>query len=163
MNVYEAFEIALASSHMILKALLEDMEDPELMIRPVEEANHPAWQIGHLICSEFEVMEAIRPGISPRLPAGFLEVYGKFNSRSDDPTQFHSKREFLELYDQQRNATLEILRSLSENELDAPGPEKMRSYAPTIGAAIMMHASHELMHAGQFTVLRRKLGKPVVF
>lgn len=35
--------------------------------------------------------------------------------------------------------------------------------APTVGALFMLTANHELMHSGQFSVVRRKLGKPVLF
>ena len=35
--------------------------------------------------------------------------------------------------------------------------------APTLGALLLLQSNHTLMHAGQFTVVRRKLGKPVLF
>ena len=36
-------------------------------------------------------------------------------------------------------------------------------FTPTLGALIILIANHTMMHAGQFTVVRRKLGKPVIF
>ena len=39
----------------------------------------------------------------------------------------------------------------------------MARLAPTLGALFFLMASHEMMHAGQFTVVRRQLGKPVLF
>ena len=36
-------------------------------------------------------------------------------------------------------------------------------WAPTIGALLLLTANHTLMHAGQFTVVRRALNKPVLF
>jgi len=39
----------------------------------------------------------------------------------------------------------------------------MAKIAPTLGALILLQSNHTLMHAGQFTVVRRKLGKPVLF
>ena len=50
-----------------------------------------------------------------------------------------------------------------EADFDKPGPESMREYAPTIGAVLMLLATHWLMHAGQFVPIRRKLGKPPIF
>ena len=35
--------------------------------------------------------------------------------------------------------------------------------APTVGSVFFLAANHEMMHAGQFSVARRKLGKPVLF
>ena len=39
----------------------------------------------------------------------------------------------------------------------------MAAYMPTYGAMFSLLAGHTMMHAGQFTVVRRKLGKPVLF
>ena len=39
----------------------------------------------------------------------------------------------------------------------------MAQMAPTLGALLLLNANHVMMHAGQFTVVRRKLGKPVLF
>ena len=39
----------------------------------------------------------------------------------------------------------------------------MAKFAPTVGAMLLLNANHTMMHAGQFTVVRRKLGKPVLF
>jgi hypothetical protein len=38
----------------------------------------------------------------------------------------------------------------------------MARIAPTVGALFLLGANHELMHAGQFVVVRRKLGKPIL-
>ena len=37
------------------------------------------------------------------------------------------------------------------------------AYAPTLGKLLLLAADHTLMHAAQFSVVRRKLGKPIVF
>jgi hypothetical protein len=39
----------------------------------------------------------------------------------------------------------------------------MAQFAPTLGALFILISNHVLMHTGQFTVVRRKLGKPVLF
>jgi hypothetical protein len=39
----------------------------------------------------------------------------------------------------------------------------MAPFAPTLGALFVLVANHALMHGGQFSVVRRKLGKPVLF
>ena len=61
-----------------------------------------------------------------------------------------------------RFATLNLLRELSDEDLAAAGPEFTRKYAPTVGSVFSSISGHELMHAGQIAVIRRKLGKPVV-
>ena len=51
------------------------------------------------------------------------------------------------------------LETLPEADLDKPTGWEM---APTVGALFVLIANHPMMHAGQFVVVRRKLGKPVV-
>ena len=52
------------------------------------------------------------------------------------------------------------LERLTSADLDRPSPEKFRQFWPTLGDLFAIEAGHWLMHAGQWAVLRRKLGKP---
>ena len=81
----------------------------------------------------------------------------------EDPRKFAKRDEYLSLMRKMHDAALAALASTPDADLDAPAPEKMRSYAPTIGAVFNTIGQHELMHGGQFVTVRRKLGKPVLF
>lgn len=163
MNTYEAIKLGLDGAHHVFTAYLSDLSDSDLLVRPVPGANHSAWQIGHVLCSEYKAMESLRPGASAKLPAGFAESHSKETANIDDAKKFQAKSLYLDLWNKQRRATLGILETFKESELDKPGPESMRSYAPTIGSVFVMCGNHQMMHAGQFVVVRRKLGKPVLF
>ena len=163
MDTKKAIRTALDTAHNILCGYLEDLSEEETGMRPVPEANHITWQLGHLIASENKAMEGIKPGISPKLPEGFAECYKSDNCGLDDPSKFHTKETLVGLMNGQREATVKILNELSDSDLDQPGPESMRSFAPTVGDALLMQSTHQLMHAGQVAVLRRKLNKPIVF
>jgi len=163
MKTHEAIRHQLDTAHMVLRGYLEDFEDKDILFRPAPEANHIAWQMGHMISSEHGMIEGIRAGIAPSLPDGFSENHSADTAKVDDPSKFLSKNEYLALGEAQRTATLSLLEQLSESDLDAPGPESMQSIAPTVGAVIMLQGIHELMHAGQFIVVRRALGKPIIF
>ena len=82
---------------------------------------------------------------------------------NDDSSAFDSKSDLLALYQQQRSGTLETLAGLSEEQLDTESHESIQSYAPTVGAAFIMQDTHWMMHAGQWAVLRRKLGREPLF
>ena len=99
----------------------------------------------------------------PALPEGFAEKYTKQTAESDRPSDFHTKEQLLEVYRSQRAATLKKLESLSNESFDTAAPEAMQSYAPNIGAVFSMQGSHWLMHAGQWAVLRRQLGRAPLF
>jgi hypothetical protein len=147
--------------HSVLKDYLADLSDADLMVRPVPGANHIAWQLGHLIVSEHGLTEA---GYAmPALPDGFAEAYTKETAGSDDPQQFHTKAVYLECLEQQRTGTLAALDAMPDSDLDKPAPESCREYAPTVGVMFNLIGIHEMMHAAQFAVVRRKLGKTPLF
>jgi len=107
------------------------------------------------------MIEAIKPGSCPPLPEGFDENHSRKDTMSDDPSRFLTKAEYLDLFKAQRAATKAVLDSLSDAELDAPAPERMRSRLPTVGAVLVLAGGHVLMHVGQFVATRRRLDKPV--
>ena len=72
MNARQALKESMDSPTMIAKAYLEDLSDADLLVRPVEGANHIAWQLGHLINSEHSMIELICPGSMPPLPEGCI-------------------------------------------------------------------------------------------
>ncbi|MBI1310529.1 DUF664 domain-containing protein [bacterium] len=163
MNSREAIKLSLDMGDMVGLMYLEDMTDEELMQRPDPACNHINWQIGHLISSEHQVIEGVAPGSMPALPEGFAERYTPETSKSDDASAFDSKETLLALHRQMRAATLAALEKQTDESLDAETPESMRGYAPNVGAAFNLHGNHWLMHAGQWAVLRRKLGRPPLF
>jgi len=146
----------------ITQDYVRDLSDADLLARSVPGANHIAWQLGHLAVSEHEMMTALGHKM-PALPAGLAESHSAEAAKSDDAAKFRKKDEYLGLLDKMRTATLAALQATPEADLDKPGPESMRSYAPTVGAVLTLIGTHELMHAGQFVPIRRKLGKPILF
>ncbi len=153
----------LRVSEMVTNMLLGDMADAELLVRPVPGANHYAWQLGHLIGSINQLADMIQPGALPDLPDGFTESYTKETAGNDDATAFLSKDAYLELLAEQRNGVRKLINELDEARMDEASPESMRELMPTVGDILHLISIHEIMHLGQLSVLRRKLGKPVMF
>ncbi len=148
-------------NEMIVNKYLGDLDDVDLLVRPVEGMNHIAWQLGHLISSERGMVEAIRPGTCPPLPDGFEANYDREDTTSDDPARFLSRDGYLALFRAQRAATKQVLDSLSDEEMDAPGPERFRTMFPTVGNFFVLIGTHVIMHVGQFVAVRRKRNKPI--
>jgi hypothetical protein len=142
---------------------LQDLSDEDLLIRPTTEANHMAWQLGHLITAEHNLINMVCPGLMPELPEGFAERYTKETSKLDDPSAFHTKQEYLDAMKQQRDGTLAALDKTSDEALENPTPEEVQEYAPTIGATFALQPMHWMMHSGQWAIVRRKLGKEPLF
>lgn len=160
----DAIKNALTSTQNILNMYLGDLSDADLLVRPVAGANHIAWQLGHLIGSEVMFVAKEFPGAdTPKLPDGWDKQHGKDTSAQDPPKGFSTKAQYLELFGKARQATLAVLAKSTDADLDKATSGPMAKWAPTTGALFLLIVNHTMMHAGQFTVVRRKLGKPVLF
>ena len=163
MDSKEVIKTALSTANMITTMYLGDLTDEELMHRPATGCNHIKWQLGHLITSEHKILSSIYPGSMPELPAGFAERYVNEQASVDDPAAFDSKAELMQQYEAQRAGTLALLDKISVSDLSKESPEAMKAYAPTYAAAFLLQDGHWLMHAGQWAVIRRQLGRPPLF
>jgi hypothetical protein len=160
MNGTQAIQQALRGSQSIFTQYLSDLSDADLLNRPVPQANHIAWQIGHLIDAESKLLAQVPGANSPALPAGFAEQHSKDKAAADKG--FLTKGEYLKLFGQQREHTLSVVSKLSEADLDRPSTGPLAKFAPKLGDLLILISNHTLMHGGQFAVLRRKLGKPIL-
>ncbi|WP_406700329.1 DinB family protein [Singulisphaera sp. Ch08] len=161
MNAKDVIRQTLGHSELILKNYINDLDDAELRLVPIDGMNCIAWQLGHLISSERGMVEGVKPGSCPPLPSGFAENHGKNKGQADNAANYLSKDEYIALIKAQREATIAVLESLSDTDLDAPGPENLRRMCPTVGSVMLLTGNHYLMHLGQFVAVRRKLNKPV--
>jgi hypothetical protein len=161
MDAKAAFKTTYDMGRMVTTTYLSDLNDADLFVRPVPGMNHIAWQLGHLIASEQSMIQGMGYSAA-ELPEGFAAAHSMETASSDDRSRFLTKPAYLDLADRVRKATIAALERTSDADLDKPAPERMRSYAPTVGAVFGLIGTHEFMHSGQFVAVRRKLGKPVV-
>ncbi len=160
MNAKDALKLSIGMGRMVCMSYLDDLTDDELLRRPCEGCNHINWQVGHLVASEHALIEKAVPGSMPPLPEGFEERYSRETASVDDPGAFCNKAELLAAFEAQRAGTLQALEQVAESDLDR---ETGIEYAPTVAALFEMQGSHWLMHAGQWAVVRRQLGRPPLF
>jgi hypothetical protein len=160
MNAREAIKVGIDTGEFVSLAYLQDLTDAEFLRRPHPGCNHINWQVGHLIAAENMMIEKVAPGSMPALPAGFAEKYTKETAGSDDAAKFATKDELIAIFKAQRAGTLAALAKETDANLDqATGVD----YAQTVAAMYSLQGSHWLMHAGQWAVLRRQLGRPPLF
>lgn len=164
MNGIDVLRSSLNSSRMMIELIVSDLSDADLLLRPVPQANHFAWQLGHLIAAERDiVLQQLPTATMPELPEGFGKKHSKEAATSDDPSAFCSREEYVTLLGKIREATLAELSKLNDSDLDRPTVGNLKQHFPTLGTIFGMLSSHILMHLGQASVVRRKLGKPVMF
>ena len=147
-----------------MEKYLADLSDADMLVRPVPNANHIAWQLGHLIASEATSFQTKFPGTTPHaLPAGFVEQHKKEMSTATTATGFLKKDEYVNLYKNVRAVTMAALDKMPDADLGKDPEMGWGDMVPTFASVFAMIANHDMMHAGQFTVVRRMLGKPVLF
>jgi hypothetical protein len=85
MKAQDAINATLGTSSVVLSRYLDDLSDADLMQRPGPGCNHIAWQLGHLIASENQLLESVAPGAGIKLPEGFAEKHSKETTGDDNP------------------------------------------------------------------------------
>ena len=163
MNGSQVIGTALASTQHMVNWYVSDLSDADLLVRPTAGANHIAWQLGHLIASETRLARQVPCVSYPGLPVGFEEQHAQGMATQESTQGFLGKQQYVDLFNQIREATNAGVAKLSDADLDRPTEGQMAQFAPTLAALLILVSNHTMMHAGQFSVIRRKLGKPVLF
>ncbi len=163
MQAKEALKLGLTSTQGLVTWYVSDLSDHDLTVRPVPSANNVAWQLGHLIEGEIHLGSALPGSHYPEIHASIKGKYDKASASGVPSGGYLTKDAYMELFSQARAATLANVDKLADADLDKPNTGGMAKFAPRYADLIVLMANHTLMHAGQFTVLRRALGKPVLF
>ena len=163
MSIAACVKQTLELPDFVVRSYLDGLSDADLLVRPGDGMNHIAWQLGHLVSSEHGHVETVFPGTMPKLPNGFLEQHSKATCASDDPSDFLCKADYCDLMTVQREGTIKVLDSLSDQQLQHAAPEAIGYLGPTVACVFTGQASHWMMHAGQWAVIRRKLGHSPLF
>jgi len=163
MNFKDSIRSLLRISDFLSQGYLTDITPEEMLIRPVPDANHIAWQIGHLIASERNLVEAAAPGSMPTLPEGFAERHRRDGTVTDNPADYLTKEAYIELAKQIRKATLEALDRFSDADFDKPVTARVPPFVKCAGDCFATIGPHWALHAGQWVVIRRKLGRARMF
>lgn len=162
MNFKDAIRSALRTADFMAQGYLADITPAEMLARPVDGANHIAWQLGHLITSERHLVEAAAPGSMPPLPEGFAERHRRDRKPTDNAADYLSKEEYLQLAQKVRASTLATLDLFSDADFANPVTARVPPFVKCAGDCFATIAPHWTLHAGQWVVLRRKLGRPVM-
>ena len=114
--------------------------------------------------SEKHLLAEVLPGVKyPDLPASITSLGSDKTGKAAPTGGYLTKAEYLDWFGKVRGATLTATKQLADADLDQPSAGPMAKFAPNLGAMLILVANHTLMHAGQFTVVRRALNKPILF
>lgn len=163
MNAKDALKIPLTSTQNLVGWYVGDLTDQDLTVRPVPNANNIAWQLGHLIEGEVALGADLPGATYPELPSSLKGQYDKKTAATGPAGGYLTKNQYVDWFNKVRAATIANVDRLSDADLDKPNTGGMAKFAPLYADLIVLLANHALMHAGQFTVVRRALNKPILF
>jgi hypothetical protein len=164
MSYKQAVARSTIRTYELIPLLIADLSDADLLVRPLPHANHIAWQLGHLILQERNLIGSQDLGVKyPELPPGFEEQHSDAAAAMEPPSGFLSKSEYLDLLTKTHHATLATLEGLSDADLDRPVKGNPGIKAPNLGDLFLSISGNQGFHQGQFAIIRRKLGRPVLY
>ena len=140
-------------------ALLADVSDEQMMLRPGGSMNHPAWILGHMSLY-YPIVPALLRGESFPDPADD-ELFG-FRGRGplDDCDVYGTKEsQVRRLIEGHEHVAQALLAATSEQLSRAPSLPRWAEMYPTIEFMLpdlLIH--HESLHIGQLSIWRRAAG-----
>ncbi|MFQ5495991.1 MAG: DinB family protein [Phycisphaerae bacterium] len=154
----------LQTGEYLMEKFTADLTDDEYFTKPLEGANHTAWILLHLACSEDWAVSKIQ-GTGPRIEASMHELVKGGSPCQADRSGYPARRKIDELFRDTRAATVEAIKMFDEARWDDPAPDDYpKDFFPTIGSLWGMQATHQFWHIGQLCVCRAAMKKkPVLF
>lgn len=144
-------------------ALLDDLTDEQLLLRPGGNMNHPAWILGHLSLY-YPIVPALLCGESFPDPAD-EDLFG-FRGRGpqDDPTLYGSKDSQIDRLTSGHEQVAQALLTANESDFQrAPSLARWSAMYPTVAFMLPdLLLLHENIHLGQLSIWRRGAGLPAV-
>ena len=160
MNKKELIQFALSVSNGAVMNPLEKTSDAAIMFPTPKGGCHPPWVLGHLTLVEGMIPAALYG--EENAVAAWAPLFGE---NSEAVANAHAYPSFAELrarYSALRNRNLEILESLSEEDLDrstkAPPKGREQEFS-TFGSSFLVLALHQCMHRSHVTDALRASGR----
>lgn len=161
MKTTELLRFQMTMGKEMTAALLADMLDAPLTFPTASGGNHPTWVAGHLVYAESNLIHHILQGNENPLLA-WKSVFGQGTEPMSDAENYPALGELLSKWDEARKYTLEVLATVTDDDLDQPSaspPEGREHLFGTVGKVFSMVAMHPLVHRGQVADARRAAGR----
>ncbi len=145
----------------VVLPLIEDMKDAPLTFPTRKGGNHPLWVLGHMAYSEGSIIQEMMLGESNPL-AEWKEIFGSGVDPVSDAATYPPFDEVLTKCKAAHQANMDLLDSLSEEDLDTKSkgcPEEYAGFFGTYRQCFHMIANHWWMHYGQVADARRADGR----
>jgi hypothetical protein len=144
-------------------ALLEDLTDEQMVLRPGGNMNHPSWILGHMSIY-YPVVPALLRGEPFDDPADHPLFGFRVRGPLPDISVYGTKAVQLERFTKGHEAVAQALLSTTSEQLNRkPSLARWAKAYPTVEFMLpdlLLH--HESLHIGQLSIWRRSAGLPGV-
>ena len=160
MQSKELLKITLEMSRDMVLQLIEDMKDAPLTFPTANGGCHPLWVLGNVTLAEGTFIREWILGQSNPV-AEWKDIFGAGTEPVASAATYPPLHEVMAKSHEVREATMELLNSLSEEDLDKPSkaPAQRQAYFGTSRQCFLMTALHWMMHRGQVADARRAAGR----
>jgi hypothetical protein len=156
MQTKDAIKFALTVSNRAVLSVIDEMSGAATTFPTPNGGCHPLWVLGHLALVEGTIPEVFFGEQNPA--AGWAPQFGEGSEAVADAGAYPPFAEVRQKYLQLRERNLQILESLSEEDLDkptkAPPKGREREFA-TYGSSFLVLALHQMIHRSHVTDARR--------
>ncbi|HPF37306.1 MAG TPA: DinB family protein [Phycisphaerae bacterium] len=141
--------------------LIADIDESQWFEMPAPGVGHVAWQLGHLAVSQIALIHVRCLGKSAAecIDPALVGTFGKGSTPVADASEYPSIAEIRKLFDETQRDVIEIIRGMSDADLEAPAGTEPHPLFDTRAGALGTAAMHETFHAGQIAMSRRIWGR----
>jgi uncharacterized damage-inducible protein DinB len=160
MKTIDFIRKSLEMSSKSTLALVDDIQDAPLTFPTPKGGNHPLWVLGHLAYAEGELQRIMLGRPNPL--ADWKERFGAGSEPKADAKSYPSFAEVRKAFANARAATLDIVGTLTDDDLDRPSkdcPPELQEFVGTYAGCLMVLIVHPMHHRGQVADARRAAGR----
>ena len=152
----------IISARAYTESLLADLDPGCWFTQPAGASTHVAWQVGHLAMAQYRLaldrVRGVQPGDEDLISEQVLSIYGKDSVPDPDPAANATPAEIRAAFDAVHARVIEEIGGMDDSILPEPATQPHPVFG-TKGGALEWSAQHEMLHAGQIGLLRRRFGE----
>jgi len=162
MKATDYIRLSLEQTQGWVLPMFLDMKDAATTAPTPNGGNHPLWNLGHLAYSESLLINKYMLGNETHPLTEWGEIFGAGKEPSANASDYPSFDAVVAGFEKTRARTLEVLDSLSDEDLDRPSkaaPEGAGDFFATYGRCFFAVTHHFTFHGGQVADARRAAGR----
>lgn len=164
MKTADFIAATLNEGRNLVLAMLADLRGHLTVMPTTRGGNHALWLAGHITMAEAAIVLKYALGENDPVEK-WRGLFGIGTTSNPDAGVYPSLDEILKEWERIRARVLEVLSTMKDEDFDKPSlaPKEFPPSFATIGGLFGAACSHQMLHAGQLTDIRRVVGlKPVM-